>query len=406
MTAQFLKTVRVWSAIALLLSIGVCTTHAYAGPGQKLPTGITDPKAIQELTPMQGTPQQVNVSVKVVEFQARKGVESGLSLFYARRNTIRPYGRVATAGVGSGNGSITTADLTFPTDAESAITVFLDKITTGNGEIEMVLQALADENNAFILSRPRVMVMVGESTPTEIKTVRENPYARPTVVGTTVVNATDFRDTGVTLWVWVRKVIDDDGDWHTTNDTYVQLYVVADVKERGQDEVIAFDARFGASQQTIAPSFLSRRIDTKVWVRHGEVLVLGGLFRNQDLRSIETVPWMHKAENVAVGLAERVVPGNFLGTPLSSTLGARDVESQRRELVFFIKSEIWRPAYTVVDEFALFDDLEDEPKERRSPADVIEDVLEGISDTSEDIAEGVSGRESTDRVGESLGSRP
>jgi len=406
MKSQIYISVNTWRLLGLFVMGLPIVLYADAGPGPKLPTGITDPKAIEVWTPAAGTPQQVNVSVKVVEFQARKGAESGLSLFYARRNTIRPYGRVATAGVGSGNGAITTADLTFPTDAESAITVFLDKITTGNGEIEMVLQALADENNAFILSRPRVMVMVGEDTPTEIKTVRENPYARPTVVGTTVVNATDFRDTGVTLWVWVRKVIDDDGDWHTTDDTYVQLYVVADVKERGQDEVIAFDARFGASQQVIAPSFLSRRIDTKVWVRHGEVLVLGGLFRNQDLRSIDTVPWMHKAENVAVGLAERVVPGNFLGTPLSSTLGARDVESQRRELVFFIKSEIWRAAYTVVDEFALFDDLDDEPKERRSPADVIEDVLEGISDTSEDIAEGVSGRKNTNKIDESLGTRP
>ncbi len=393
---------RVASAVAIL---SLCPIYAYAGAGDKVPTGIAAMTDIVEQPPGPGTPQQVNVSVKVVEFQARKGVESGLSLFYARRNTIRPYGRVATAGVGSGNGAITTADLTFPTDAESAITVFLDKISTGNGEIEMVLQALADENNAFILSRPRVMVMVGESTPTEIKTVQENPYAKPTVVGTTVINATDFRDTGVTLWVWVRKVIDDDGDWQTTDDTYVQLYVVADVTERGQDEVIAFDPRFGASQQVSAPSFLSRRIDTKVWVRHGEVLVLGGLFRNQDLRTIDTVPWMSKAENVAVGVAERIVPGNFLGTPLSSTLGGRDVEEQRRELVFFIKSEIWRPAYTVVDEFSLFDD-EEAPKERRKPTDIIEDVLEGISGTSENIVDGVSGRPGRSKIDESLGDRP
>lgn len=395
------------TGVITVLFLGlIASPIAGAGPGPKLPTGVAAEADIAPIAPAPGSPQQVNVSVKVVEFQARKGVESGLSLFYARRNTIRPYGRVATAGVGSGNGAITTADLTFPTDAESAITVFLDKISTGNGEIEMVLQALADENNAFILSRPRVMVMVGEATPTEIKTVQENPYARPTVVGTTVINATDFRDTGVTLWVWVRKVIDDDGDWSTTDDTYVQLYVVADVKERGQDEVIAFDPRFGASQQVSAPSFLSRRIDTKVWVRHGEVLVLGGLFRNQDLRSVDTIPWMSKAENVTVGLAERLIPGNFLGTPLSSTLGARDVEQQRRELVFFIKSEIWRAAYTVVDEFALFDETDEAPKERRSPTDVIESVLEGISDTSEGIVDGVSGRKGKSKIDESLGERP
>jgi hypothetical protein len=64
---------------------------------RKLPSGM-DRGAIEAVAPAAGTPQQVNVSVKIVEFQARKGVESGLSMFYARRNEIRPYGRVATNG--------------------------------------------------------------------------------------------------------------------------------------------------------------------------------------------------------------------------------------------------------------------------------------------------------------------
>ena len=44
--------------------------------------------------------KQVNVAVKIIEFQTSKGSESGLSAYFKQRNEPRPYGRVS-----SGNGS-------------------------------------------------------------------------------------------------------------------------------------------------------------------------------------------------------------------------------------------------------------------------------------------------------------
>ena len=108
--------------------------------------------------------QQVNVAVKIVEFQTTTGVETGLSAYFKQRNTPRPYGRVS-----SGNGAITSADITFPNTTNAGLTVFLDKITTHYGDIEMVLQALVDQNRAYILSRPKVMVLVGSEVPTIIE---------------------------------------------------------------------------------------------------------------------------------------------------------------------------------------------------------------------------------------------
>jgi hypothetical protein len=328
-------------------------------------------------------PKQVSISVKVVEFQATKGVETGLSAFYARRRDPKPFGRVS-----DGEGAITTADLTFPLDMEGAITVFLDRLRLSDGDMEMVLQALVNENQAYILSRPRALVKVRGPVETILETVEENPYEKPTVVGTTVVQTTDFRKTGVIFTAQVPHIIDDDGNWSTTEDTYINLILRADIKELGEEIIVAEDDRFGSASRVTAPTFVSRSIDTQVWVRSGQVLVLGGLYRNRTIRSTEGVPGLSKLEDMTVGLLNRVIPGRGIGTPVSSSLGHRTAEDQRRELVFFIKAESWHQAYTVPDE-----DLasEEERRSRIRPTEIIGDVLGGISEIPSGIAEGISG---------------
>lgn len=354
---------------------------------------------IPETPPQVGAPEQVSVTMKVVEFQATKGVDTGLSAFYARRKEPKTYGRVS-----DGEGAISTADLTFPLDSEGAITVFLDRLRLSDGDMEFVLQGLVNENRAYILSRPKAMVRVRNAVPTIIETVEENPYENPTVVGTTVVGVTDFRKTGVILQVGVPDVIDDDGDWTTVDDTFIKLQLLAEVKELGEDIVVAVDDRFAGANQVVAPTFVSRSISTNVWVRHGQVLILGGLFRNRKTKGLESVPGLTKAEDLAVGLVERVVPGNFIGSPVSSTLGNRTTEEQRRELVFFIKCEAWRPAYTVVDESVFEEDAE--VGERVKPTDVIGDVIGGIAGIPEGIAEGIAGQGRDQGIESELGGSP
>ncbi len=341
-------------------------------------------------------PQQVNVSVKVVEFQTVKTVETGFSAFFARRNRERLYGRVT-----SGRGNIRTADLTFPSSAGTrleGLTVFLDNISTSYGDIEMVLQALVDENRAYILSRPRAMVMIGEDRPgTVIKTVREIPYEDTTVVGATVVQATSFRDTGIALTLKVPQVTDDDGNWATLDDTYINLDVQAEVKELGARMVIALDNSLAAGgNQITAPVFITRSIRTNVWVRNGQVLVLGGLYRNTKSKSLETVPWLTQAEDLAVGVAESFIPGNFIGSPLSATIGHRQTDEGRRELVFFIKSELWRPSILVADEHG-FVDLEEEPR-RISPTGLLTDILEGVTEIPQSIGQAITGESAREGI--------
>jgi hypothetical protein len=326
-------------------------------------------------------PAQANVTVKVVEFQATKGQETGLSAFYSRQRNPKPFGRVS-----DGEGAISTADLTFPLDSEGTITVFLDRLHLSEGDLEVLLQALVSENQAFILSRPGAMVPVRGATPSSIETVEENPYESPTVIGTTVVAATDFRKTGVIMQVQIVDVIDDDGNWQTTEDTYFNCVIRAEVKELGEEIVVAEQDRLLGANLISAPTFVTRSVDTQVWIRHGQVLVLGGLFRNRTLKSVDSVPGISKLEDMTIGLAERVIPGNLLGGRATSVLGNKNSETQRRELVFFVKVEGWRQSYTVREEMNTEEDA-DGKKGTMRPTDIIGNVIGGITSIPEGIAE-------------------
>jgi Flp pilus assembly secretin CpaC len=351
-------------------------------------------------------PQQISVSVKIIEFQTVKGVETGLSAYFAQRNEPRPYGRIS-----SGNGNIRNADLTFPTSTNAGITVFLDRISTSYGDIEMVLQALVDQNRAFILARPKAMVPVGVDVPTLIETTQAIPYEDTRVVGSTAVQITSFRDTGVKLMVKALQVIDDDGNPNTKEDSFIQLELEAAVNEEGQRITVALDdfvagntGPFSGTTNAISvPEFISRSIKTTVWVRNEQVLILGGLYRNTKSKSVTTLPWLTQGEDFLNSVVQRVVPFTVPGVPLTTGLGNQDTDESRRELVFLIKADVWRPSYTVVDEFG-FDEGDDDDGGRTkvTPGNVINEVIEGISVVPQGIVEGIKG-ESESGVSSSLG---
>ncbi len=374
------------------LALLLCVSPAPAqDPPAEAPAA---PQAAPELAQ-----QQVNVSVKIIEFQATKGVETGLSAYFQQRN-LRQYGQVV-----SGTNAITTADLTFPTSTSAGVSVFLDRLNMNNFDLELVLQALVDESRALILARPKAMVMVGSDVPTTIQTSQQVPYENTVVVGSTAVQVTAFETTGVTLTVSVPQVIDDDADPLTEDDSYVRLVVEAYVSEQGQRIVVALDPQlagssFASGKSAITvPEFITRRVKTEVWVRNGQVLVLGGLYRNTQSRTHNSPPFLQQGEDIVAGLAQRVIPGEITASPVSSSLGYRSAGDERRELIFLIKADIWRPAYAVMNQFGPQDEEEDQKRMR--PTDVITTVIEGITDIPQGIAEGIS-RESTERIDSGL----
>ncbi len=338
--------------------------------------------------------EQVNVSVKIVEFQTISGVETGFSAYYRQREIPQPYGRAST-----GQGAISEADLTFPTRSSSGITVFLDRLSGRHGDYEVVLQGLVSKNRAFILSRPKAMVVVGQPTPTVIQTVQQVPYVNKVVVGSTAVQTTSFRNTGVSLSVMAEQIADDDGDFTTNDDTYIKLNLTAEVNEEGQRINVAVEdseGLLGQRSSISVPEFVTRNITTSVWVRHGEVLVLGGLYRNTKNKDLSTLPWLTQGSDIVQGAFQRMTPFMTPSIPITAGLGGQHTSEGRRELVFLIKAERWRPAFTVAGDFG-FDEEEDDGRRTR-PSDVITGVIEGITDISEGLG-GLSGGDVSSSLG-------
>lgn len=327
--------------------------------------------------------QQVNVSVKVVEFQTNHLLETGLSAYFKHRERPQPYGRVA-----SRNGTLESADFTFPI-TDSAITVILDRISTSYGDMELALQALQTQGRASILSRPKAMVQVGQETPTIIETTRDIPYEDTVVVGATAARVTNFRPTGVSLSVLANQIVDDDGDPHTTDDTYIQLSLTAMVSEKGSPVSVALDEIIGGETIEV-PEFISRSVTTTVWVRHGEVLILGGLYLKKKSKDLSTLPWLAQGEDFANNLVQRAIPFALPQVPVAATMGKQNTQEVRRELAFLIKAEMWRPAFTVADDFGFIEE-EQESRKRKSPTDLITGVIGGIADIPQGIVQGITG---------------
>lgn len=335
-------------------------------------------------------PQQVQVSVKVIEFQTSKDVETGLSAYFKQRTEPQPYGRAAT-----GVGNISSADITFPSSASSGITVFLDRLVTKYGDIEVVLQGLVEQGRAFILSQPTALVPVApaaDAKPTVIKTAQQIPYEDTVVFVYTPVQTTAFKETGVSLTISALALADDDGNPNTKEDTYIRLNLIATVKEEGQRITVALDNKvsggvFSDTSNAIqVPEFVSREIKTEVWVRHGQVLMLGGLYRNTDNKDLSSLPWLAQGDRFMNGLIQRVVPFAVEPVPLSSSIGNNKQTDGRRELAFLIKADV--PAL-IYDE-----STEVEQKENfiTRPTEVVTGILHGISQIPQGIAEGVTGQ--------------
>ncbi len=347
-------------------------------------------------------PQQVQVSVKVIEFQTDKTIETGLSAYFRQRLVSQPYGRAASPA-----GSISASDITFPASTTAGITVFLDRLVTRYGDIEVVLQGLVDQGRAFILSQPTALVPVGAAAgrPTVIETTQEIPYEDTVVVGTTAVQTTKFKPTGVTLSVTALEIIDDDGDPNTREDTYINLQLTASVVEAGQRITVALDDLLAGSSGLFSnttnairvPEFVTRRITTTVWVGHGQVLMLGGLFRNTENKDLATLPWLTQGDRFMNGFIRRAVPFGVQPVPLSSSIGNNKLSHGRRELIFLIKADvptlIFDEGVTVAEEESML----------TNPTGVVTGILRGLGEIPREIGEEVTGEDLGDGITSGLG---
>ena len=211
--------------------------------------------------------------------------------------------------------------------------------------------------------------------------------------------------TVATLYLAMRNKMVVGVDFGINEDTFIQLKVNASVREEGQRIVVALSDQaassgpFTSTSNAIqVPEFISRKVDTTVWVRHGQVLLLGGLYRNTKNKSLTTLPWLTQGENLALGALNNMIPLVAVGaSPVSSVFGNRLDEEGRRELVFLIKAELWKDVYAIDTGLDFGEEIDDTPKSITGVISEITEIPQSLTELPSDIVgeitEGFTGEE-------------
>ena len=225
-------------------------------------------KAIKEaLTQLDTPPTQVLVEASIVEVTLSDSLKYGLEwTFNGQLGNSRfdGTGVLSDGAFNFGGGSGPLAELA---------NGFSYTVTGGAGDIVAVLQALATESLINVISTPSVKVLDNNTATIQVgDQVPVNNGSTVTNGGNTIQNIS-YKDTGVQLSV--RPSVNAGG--------LVTMDVEQTVTDVGQIDV------------TGNRRFLERSITSRVAVRSGESVVLGGLIRENAANQDDGIPWLHKA---------------------------------------------------------------------------------------------------------------
>lgn len=186
------------------------------------------------------------------------------------------------------------------------------RVFNGAGAMRLAVTALASTNRATILSSPRLMARNGETA--TIQVGQEVPVLtsqQSTAVGGTsaqgLLQTVQYRTTGVILKI---KPVIHSGD-------QVDLDVSQEVSEAGKTDVGV----------TTTPTFKTRKVDTKLTLRNGSTVLLGGLISENGSQTSSGLPFL---KDVPV---------------LGSLFGKQGRSGDRRELIVLITPYIANDAH-------------------------------------------------------------
>jgi len=145
----------------------------------------------------------------------------------------------------------------------------------GNGDtlkINAKLSWLANNNKAQILSSPNLLVDLG--TTASMSTGTDQPLLNISVNNGVTQESVYYKRTGVNMRVTPLLI----------NDDMVTLQVRPEVTSVIRNEIL--------SQTSRAPVISVRNIDTKLTVKNGGIVAMGGLYSDKDIESEERVPYL------------------------------------------------------------------------------------------------------------------
>jgi general secretion pathway protein D len=253
-------------------------------------------------------PTQVMIEASIVEVTLTDGLEYGLQWAFSdsRSNGDTGRGVLSTAAGGALGG---------------ALAGFSYTVTNSAQQVRAVLNALAKKSLVKVISSPSLMVLDNHTA--SIVVGDQQPIQTSTTVtdGGNTITSIQYKDTGVALTVTPS----------VNAGNMVTMEVNQSVTDIGQPDASVANQR----------RFLQRQINSKVAVRSGESIVLGGLIRDNQSQGKSGIP----------GLYDVPVVGALFGSTTNS--------GNRTELMVVITPRVVR---TDIDATAVGDELRDRMK--------------------------------------------
>ncbi|MGF1526385.1 MAG: type II secretion system secretin GspD [Candidatus Competibacterales bacterium] len=211
------------------------------------------------------TPRQVLIEATIAEVTLSGALEYGLQWFFKNGLDINDLDGRAVLGF---NTSTQTLDNALsPLDVNE----FAYVVTNSAGFVRGLLRTLAAESKLQILSSPQVLVVDNQQA--EIRVGTEQPVVSTVVDDGITTESVQFRDTGVTLRV--QPKINASG--------LVLMDVEQEVIDVGEEDPVAGQR-----------SFFERVITSRVVVKSGQTIVLGGLIEEEVRDTRGGVPFLYK----------------------------------------------------------------------------------------------------------------
>ncbi len=201
-------------------------------------------------------PTQVLIEASIVEVTLTDGLEYGLQWFFndKSRNGLTGTGVLSTIDGGTLGG---------------ALQGFSYTLRNSVGDIRAVLNALADKSLIKVISSPSLMVQDNYTASIVVGTQQPIRSGETVTTGGNVSTTIQYKDTGVNLQVTPS----------VNAGNIVSMQISQAVTDVGN-----VDAATGQR------SFLQRQISSKVAVRSGEALVLGGLIQDNTTSGKSGIP--------------------------------------------------------------------------------------------------------------------
>ena len=258
---------------------------------------------------------QVLIEATIVEVTLSDDLKYGLQWAFSDSPGSKGY---------TGQGQISGDKVTGGLLGSSVTQGFTYTLSNPLGKVRAVLNALASKSLLNVISSPSLMVLDNHTATIKVgnqEPIRSSVTNTPTINGNDRTSNIQYRDTGVNLVVTPS----------VNAGNIVTMQVDQTVTDLGPTKESA-DGQ---------PTFLERQISSKVAVRSGETIVLGGLIKDSKKSGKAGVPYLH----------EIPVVGSLFGTTSS--------DDARTELLVVITPRVVR---SDIDIRSVSEDLRDRMK--------------------------------------------